>query len=400
MEKPATYWHMLPEAAQARKAIWEAVNPHTGIRRIDEAFPHRIRASTREHEMAIRFVTGSTWQVVGSDNYDSLVGSPPFGVVFSEWALANPAAWAYIRPILRENGGWAAFLTTPRGKNHAYNMYEAWKDDPAAFAELLTVEDTGMLSPEQIAEERAEYIREFGESAGNALFEQEYYCNFDAAILGAYFGKEMAAAGREGRVTTVQYEPAKPVYTAWDIGVRDATAIWFFQLASGNIRVIDYYEAVGEGLAHYAKALQDKPYVYATHYGPHDLANTEWGSGKSRIETAKSLGLTFRIVPDVPLMDGINAARLTLPICWFDAERCATGIEALKQYRADWDEERRVFRDKPRHDWASHAADAFRYLSLGYREKTQTMPSDPLAAPTMGQLMGEHFRRRREARYG
>lgn len=184
MEKPATYWHMLPEANQARKAIWEAVNPHTGKRRIDEAFPKEMRDSTREQEMMIRFRNGSTWQVVGSDNYDSLVGSPPYGVVFSEWALAKPDAWAYLRPILAENGGWALFIYTPRGENHGKTTYDFALTEDGWFAELLTAEETNVFTKETLEAERRELHSQYGPSRGEALFRQEYFCSWVEAFEG------------------------------------------------------------------------------------------------------------------------------------------------------------------------------------------------------------------------
>lgn len=182
--KPATYWHMLPQAAQARKAIWEAVNPHSGKRRIDEAFPHEIRSNTRENEMLIKFINGSTWQVVGSDNYNALVGSPPYGVVFSEWALAKPEARAMLRPILMENGGWQIYITTPRGPNHAKDTFESAQDSPGSFAQLLNATQTGVFTPEQLEAERQQYIRDYGQDVGEAKFEQEYMCSWAAVITG------------------------------------------------------------------------------------------------------------------------------------------------------------------------------------------------------------------------
>jgi hypothetical protein len=184
MSRAANYWHMLPEASQARKAIWDAVNPHTGKRRIDEAFPAAIRASIREQEMMIKFKNGSTWQVVGSDNFNSLVGSPPVGVTFSEWALADPNAWAYLRPILAENGGWAVFQTTPRGDNHGKRMYQFAVKEPTWFGEVLPVTKTKVLTPEQIEAEKREYVHQYGKSRGMALFNQEYMCSFSSAFSG------------------------------------------------------------------------------------------------------------------------------------------------------------------------------------------------------------------------
>jgi hypothetical protein len=208
MERPATYWHMLPEASQARKAIWDAVNPHSGKRRVDEAFPHEIRDTTREQEMLIKFKTGSTWQVVGSDNFSSLVGSPPAGVVFSEWAYADPSAWAYLRPILAENGGWAVFITTPQGENHGKTFYDFALKEPAWFGELLTADDTQIFTPEQLEAEKREYVAQYGMSRGHALFMQEYYCSFSQAFTGKTVYHEF------DRNVHVAKEPLLPIVCA------------------------------------------------------------------------------------------------------------------------------------------------------------------------------------------
>lgn len=203
-QRAATYWHMLPEASQARKAIWEAINPHTGIRRIDEAFPVEIRDTTREQEMLIKLRNGSTWQVVGSDNYDSLVGSPPAGVVFSEWPLGKEDAWAYLRPILAENNGWALFIYTPRGDNHGKRSYDFALTDPGWFCELLTADDTKVFSPDRLESERREMISQYGESRGNALFRQEYYCSWIEAFEGAVVYPEF---NQKTHVSTVPLLP-------------------------------------------------------------------------------------------------------------------------------------------------------------------------------------------------
>ncbi|HEX2725837.1 MAG TPA: hypothetical protein VHN20_08470, partial [Beijerinckiaceae bacterium] len=367
-ERPATYWHMLPEAAQARKAIWQAINPHTGRRRIDEAFPLPLRSFTRENEMMIGFKSGSTWQVVGSDNFNSLVGSPPAGVVFSEYSLANPSAWSYLRPILAENGGWAAFIYTPRGPNHGQDLYnDARANKDVWFAERLTVDDTGAIPPATLAQERREMIANHGDR-GEALFAQEYYCSFTAAIIGAYYGREMEEAEKAGRIRAGVYDPTIEVHTAWDIGLSDHTAIWFYQQHGLDIRLVDFYCANGFGLDHYAKVLQSKGHKYGRHYWPHDGANGEWGSGKTRIETANGLGLNPLIVRKMPVEDGINACRKILPRCWFDRDKCAEGVKALQLYQREWDDDRKVFYERPLHDFASHPADAFRTLAVGLQE--------------------------------
>jgi phage terminase large subunit len=375
-QRPATYWHMLPEAAQARKAIWEAVNPHTGRRRIDEAFPRAVRETTRENEMLIRFRCGSTWQVVGSDNFNSLIGSPPAGVVFSEYALADPSAWNFIRPILAENGGWASFIYTPRGPNHGQDLYLYAKSDPAWFAELLTVDDTGAIAPDVLAQEKRELIAQHGEH-GEALFRQEYYCSFTAAIIGAYYGREMDAAETAGRIVANVYDPGLAVHTAWDLGLSDHTAIWFYQQSGFDIRLVDYYAASGFGLDHYAKVLQGRGYAYGRHLWPHDGARGELGTGKTLRETAAGLGLTMSIVKKLPVEDGINAVRRILPRCWVDRNKCAEGIKALRQYRREWDDARKVFYERPLHDWASHPADAFRTLAVGLQEPSAAAKALP-----------------------
>lgn len=366
-ERVASYWHMLPQANQARKAIWEAVNPHTGVRLIDQAFPREIRETTRENDMLIRFRCGSSWQVVGSDNFNSLVGSPPAGVVFSEYALADPQAWAFLRPILQENGGWALFITTPRGRNHAQALLKLAEKEPGWFAQVLPADQTGVFSVAQLEQERRELIAEHGEVDGQSLFDQEYRCSFDAAIVGAYFAAEMRQAEADNRIAGVPWEPRVKVHTAWDLGFDDATAIWFVQQVGKELHLIDYYEASGQGLPHYASVLRSKPYAYGDHLLPHDSEVRELGTGKSRVETLQGLGIQPTVVPMQEVPDGINAARLMLPRCWIDKTKCERGIDALKAYRREWDEDRKIFRDKPLHDWASHAADAFRYLALGLR---------------------------------
>ena len=375
MTKPATYWHMLPEAAQARKAIWEAVNPHTGIRRIDEAYPPEIRETTREQEMMIRFKSGSVLHIVGSDNYNSLVGTPPYGVVFSEWALANPAAWAYISPILRENGGWAAFISTPRGKNHFYSML-AMARQQGWFNEVLSAEQTGVFDAEALDAEKRELVGAYGQDMGEALFAQEYNCSFDAAILGSYWGAEMALAERSGRVGSFSVDPALPVHTAWDLGVGQNLAVWFWQASAGVIVVVDFWQSTSGSIEEAAAAIISRGWRRGGDYVPHDAKAKEISTGRTRVETMIRAGLKPRLVADHRVDDGINAARMTIARCHFDAVRCADGIEALKAYRREWDEKLRTFKDNPVHDWASHPADAFRYLSMAWREISGSTPAN------------------------
>lgn len=371
-ERPATYWHALPEYAQARKAIWNAVNAHTGKRRIDEAFPHELRENTNDNEMFIRFKNGSTWQVIGSDRYNGLVGAGVAGVSFSEWALCNPSAWGYIRPMMEENNGWAAFITTPRGRNHAFAMLNMAKDNPHWFSEVLTIRDTGALTPEQEAESLAEYVALYGEDVGRAQFEQEYLCSFTASILGAYFAREMLAVRNEGRIDPTLDAVDAPVHRAWDLGVRDDTSIWWFQVVGRQVFVLDCYTNSGAGVEHYAEVIDQKARTHGwqdgTDFVPHDARVREWGTGRTRVETMREIGLHPQVVPMATFADGIQAARLTLQRAVFHSRCEEVGIAALEQYRREWDDERKTFKATDVHDWTSHLAAAFRYLALAWRE--------------------------------
>lgn len=362
VDRAGSYWHLLPEASQGRKAIWDAVNPHTGKRRIDEAFPLKTRARTRDAEMMIHFKNGATWQVVGSDNYNSLVGSPPVGVVFSEWALAKPDAWTYLRPILAENGGWALFLWTPRGRGHATRAFEARARDGGWFTLKSPATATDVFSPEQLEKERAELIAETGSAdEGAARFASEYLVDFDAAAPGAYYASLLGEAERAGRIGRAPHDPALKVDTAWDLGVDDYTAIWFFQQAGREVRAIDYFETSGEGLeAIVRQAIAGRPYVYGTHHLPHDVMVRELGAaGRSRYETLRGLGLgDISVGAAMDPEERINAARLMIPLCWFDAAACAAGLERLRAYRKRWNRATRSYAG-PLHDDASHGADAF-----------------------------------------
>jgi len=385
-ERVGTYWHMLPEAAQARKAIWEAVNPHTGKRRTDEAFPSEIRATTRDQEMFIRFINGSTWQVVGSDNFNSLVGSPPIGIVFSEWALAKPEAWAYMRPALAENDGWALFIYTSRGRNHGKTTYETAQADTAYwFAEKLSVADTAVFRPDVLEREKKELIDQYGEHIGTTLYEQEYESSFDAPILGAYYGDRMRAAETEGRIGRVPWNPAVGVRTGWDLGA-NKTAVWFHQRIGAEERLIDYIENSGVGLDWYAAEIQKRPYAYLDHYLPHDVEHRMLAPGApTRKKTLADLGIKpVRVGTPRNDEDRISAVRLFLPSCWFDAEKCKAGIEALRNYRAVWDESRKALSPTPRKDWASDPADAMGELVFGLRPEPPKRGADPRDPRDMG----------------
>ena len=397
----AATWHVLALSAADRPGA--KIYLGTGKRRIDEAFPVAIRAATNETEMFIRFKNGSTWTVIGSDNYDTLVGSPPAGICFSEWSRANPASWAYLAPILVENNGWALFITTPLGNNHAKSMFDMARRDPATwFYEISTVANTNAISHEAVEQQRGEYHALFGDAAGDALIEQEYYCSFSSVIPGSYYAKEMTICEREGRQVNVDRDLL--VHTAWDLGVSDSTAIWCFQVNGPELQIVDYYEASGHGAEHYCEWLNQKKYR-GVDWLPHDAKVREWSSGRSRVETLRRLGRKPRICPAHVLQDGINAARLTIPIVRFDAARCAKGIDALKSYQAEWDEALRAYKRTPLHDWASHGADAFRYLAMSWREPIasevemtplQRLMEEVKRKPTWNEAWRQHINERIE----
>jgi phage terminase large subunit len=389
---------MLPEFSHGRRALWDAVNPHSGKKRIDEAFPVEIRTKTNQQEMKIELVSGAIWHIVGSDNFDSLVGSPPRGVTFSEWSLADPRAWGFIEPILEENGGWAIFPYTPRGNNHGKTMYDHARAHPDWFAELLTANDTGVFTQDQLANIKAGLISIYGDNEGEALYNQEYQCSFEGCVPGAYYSKQMAAARQEGRITAVPHRPGVEVYTFWDLGVDDSMTIWFIQPVGKSFHVIDYYENTGFGLEHYAKALRGelpdsghrRSYTYADHAMPHDADQREMTSGEialSRREVAQNLGI--KPVKVVQRAKNINtiinvhipAVRNVLESCWFDEKRCAKGISALEGYCAEYDEVKKKLGNRPLHNWCSHGSDAFRTFAVGYREPAN---HKPLPMPQLG----------------
>ena len=394
VKRVGIYWHMLPTLRQGRLVIWDGITRDG--RRVLDAWPGADRAGKpdsfvakrRNDEMKLELVNGSIWQVVGSDNYDSLMGANPIGVVFSEYSLGDPAAWDFIRPILVENGGWALFLYTPRGPNHGQALYDMATINEDWFAEKLTVEDTKVMSLEAVEEERR---------AGmvDELIRQEFYCSFDAPLVGSYYGPQMSEAQDEGRICGVPHDPAVEVETWWDLGFTDATAIWFVQRVGRELHMIDYYEASGESLSHYAGVIKEwgrpksgggRGYVYADHHVPHDAKAHELGTGQTRLEVMQSLGLQPNVVIRHRVDDGIEACRNLIPKCWFDAERCKRGIHALRSYRKElliedrwYSKTQPVFKGKPLHDWSSHGADAFRTGAMA--QPTHRGPRKPIEYP-------------------
>jgi hypothetical protein len=380
-ERVAGYWHMLPEYSQARKAIWDSVNPHTGKKRIDEAFPLELRKATRNQEMQIEFVNGSTWQVVGSDRFDSLVGSAPAGIVYSEWALANPAARAYLRPILAENNGWQIFITTPRGRNHAHTTLMAAQKTMLAggdaFAQVLDARDAGVFSEERLQTELQAYIAEFGEDYGRGKFEQEYLCSFEAANLGAILARAIGIAEKQGRINDgVTFDPYGQKFdiTA-DIGRRDSATWWFWQSMMGGHSVFDYDGGWGLDAEEWCGRLQERIEKYKLSNGasalgtiwlPHDARAKTFAAKRSAVEifVEKFGAAHVKITPNSKISDRVNSARVLIPRIKFNATTCEKGLNGLRAWSYEYDEERKIFSSEPKHDWASHDGDGFSYGTL------------------------------------
>jgi phage terminase large subunit len=365
LRRVQTIYYIFPTYSQGRKVLWDAITID-GMRVLDFIPPELIE-SKREQQMQIRLKNGSVLQVIGSDNYDnSLIGTNPGGLVFSEYALSDPNAFKYAIPILRANDGWALFVSTPRGKNHMWDLWNIAKDYPDTwFAYKLTVDETKHVSPEEIQED----IKSGQMSEDMAR--QEYWCSFDMGAEGSYYIKYLDNLRLRSQIGQVPWDPSLKVHTAWDIGVDDDTAIIFFQVLGQSIRIIDCYNKNKEGLEHYIKVLNAKPYQYGRHIAPHDLRVMEWGGGITRIEKALQLGVRFEVADGkIGLEDGIEAVRSTLPRCFIDEKMCAPFIKSLENYRQEWDPRREKYKSQPLHDKNSHYADAMRYLCISL-PKTQ-----------------------------
>lgn len=360
-----TYWHMLPTLNQGRKVIWDGIDKQ-GRRMIDQAFPKELRESTNNGDMQIKFKNGSIWQVVGSDNYDSLVGANPIGVIFSEYSVADPKCWDFVRPILAENDGWAVFIYTSRGKNHGFKLYDMAKDNPKWFCSLLTVDDTVDDTGNRIISEQA-ILDERDAGMSEQMIQQEFYCSFDTGLIGAYYTEQLNRAEKEKRVGDFPWMEDRPVLTYWDLGIRDKNSIGFFQYDdNGYIRLIDHLSGSNRSLEEWIKVLRDLPYVYHKHTGPHDLKNREYSNGKTREEAAANLGFRFDYAIESSLSDGINAVRGIFGKLRINKPNCGDFIDSIFNYRREWDERNQIFRDRPNHDWTSHDADMLRYFAVSW----------------------------------
>lgn len=371
--------YIAPYLKQAKDVAWEYLKKYS---------QPLWAKPPNESELYVELLRGQRIKIYGADNPDALRGAYLDDATLDEYADMHPGIWgSVIRPMLADREGSATFIGTPKGRNAFYDLYQRAHEEPDWYPFFLPASKTGILPTRELEAARKDMTPE--------QYEQEFECSFEAAIIGAYYGKEVAEAERQGRIKSVPHDPELPVHTAWDLGIGDSTAIWFWQASGPEIHVIDFYEAHGNGIEHYAKVLQSKPYEYAHDWVPHDARARELGTGRTRVETMLSYKLKPRVVTGHKIMDGINALRVLFPRMWFDAEKCEQGLEALRQYRADYDDKKRTFRDAPRHDWTSHASDAARYLAMAWKEikadpKPEPKPVIGIRDMTWDQAMAMH----------
>jgi hypothetical protein len=350
------FGYIAPYRSQAKSVAWGYLKQY--------AAP--ISQQANEQELEITLVNGAKIRLFGADNADAMRGLGFDGVLLDEFGDFKPSVWgSIIRPALSDKQGWAVFMGTPKGKNQFWDVYQTSRMNPEEWFSLrLKASDSGILPQSEIEAVKSQISED--------QFMQEYETNFEAAIIGAFYGVEMRMAADDGRITEVKYDPSLSTYTAWDLGYRDDTAIWWYQVVKGEIHIIDYHSVSGASIPEIAKVVLKKPYHYTKHYLPHDArAKTLAAQGKSIIEQlGEFLGLSnLAIVPDLSVQDGIQAVRMTLPRCYFDEEKCLEGIEALRQYQREWDEDKKSFRSSPKHDWTSHGSDAMRMLAIAWRDE-------------------------------
>jgi len=370
IRRVAVYFYIFPTYSQAKKVIWDSVT-NDGIRFLD-MIPPELVDSMNSQEMKIRMKNGSLIQFVGSDNVDSLVGTNAHGMIFSEYALQDPRAYQYLRPILVANGGWAIFESTPRGKNHLWELYNIAKNSTDWFCYKIGLDETRHIPYELIEKERSEGL------ISEDLIQQEYYCSFEMGVEGSFYLKYLDKMRIAGQIGVVPWEPSFKVHTSWDIGMRDDTCIIFYQICGTTVRVINCYNKSKEGLEHYVNIVKNKPYTYGKHIAPHDIAVREWGSGLTRIEKAKQLGIDFVTAPSLSIEDGIEAVRSSFAKIWIDEVNCKPLIKALENYRQEYDAKKGVYKGHPLHDIHSHYSDCFRYLCISLAKTRDSLTAEEL----------------------
>ena len=382
MKRPGLYWHALPKYEEARKVIWDAITPE-GKRLIDVSFPDAICKSKNAHEMKITLLNGSIWQPIGADNFDSLVGASPVHVTLSEYAIMHPHAWQFIRPALAQNNGSALFITTPRGYNHAHETYQYGKTAKGWFASLRRAEDTGVLSEEILAEERA--------TMPDELYRQEYECNFSASNVGAILGRWIENAEREGRIGELEPDfNGSEIEVSADLGFHDTASWWFWQPKSDGFALLDYMGDSGMDAGEWIERIKTSGYKIGRIWLPHDARAKTFATQHSPMEQfLKAFGdKIVQVVPMTKKLDRINAARYVLPKCHFDSDRCKDGLMGLRSWQFEYNEQTKAFSKEPQHDWASHPGDAFSYGALVMQERITKQPE---VKPIRGYAVGNQF---------
>jgi phage terminase large subunit len=353
----ARYAYIAPYHAQAKAVAWDYLKRIT----------REVATKVSESELQVELGNGSRIRLYGADNPDSLRGLYLDGVVLDEYGDMRPNVWGeIIRPLLTDRKGWAVFIGTPKGKNHFHAIHEGAQRSGEWLSLSLKASETGLIDAAELADARRQMTPE--------QYAQEFECAFDVPALGAIYAAELAQAKTDKRITRVTYDGSALVHTAWDLGVGDATAIWFYQAVQGEIHLIDYYEDSGKPITHYLGVLAQKPYVYGKHFVPHDAAGRELGTGKSIADMMRAQQVEPTVLKRENVETGINAVRVLFARCWFDADHCADGLDALMNYRRDFNEKLGEFKPAPVHDWASHGADAFRYLAMSAESVKQGKP--------------------------
>ena len=364
-KKNAQYAYIAPFYSQAKSVAWRYL----------ERFSEPVLSKSNQSELWVELINGSRIRLFGADNPDALRGNFLDGVVMDEMADMKPSVWGeIIRPLLADRLGWATFIGTPKGHNSFYDIYNAAQKNPNWYTKVLRADQTMILPESELDDAKA--------SMSSNQYEQEFLCSFEAAILGAYYGQEMRRITDLGRITDIEYDDMFPCHTVWDLGFNDSTSIWWYQVVHGEIRVLDHHSSNGQAIPYYTGLLKQKEeefgYKYGIHWLPHDArAKTLASGGKSIIEqiSTKIDIKQLKIVPNLSLQDGIQATRLALNRTWFH-NRCEEGIECLRQYQREWDDDKKVFRDRPKHDWTSHSADAMRYLAIVWKDEDVAIKQD------------------------
>ena len=348
------YAYIAPTYGQAKRVAWDYL--------VKYAEP--LGGTSNISELRVDF-WGRRIQLFGSDNPETLRGQYFDGVILDEIGDQNPKIWTDVcRPSLVDRQGWCLFIGTPKGHNHFKELRDrAEKEEGWGLLEFKASE-TGVVNETELKAAKNEM--------GEDKYRQEFECSFDAAVEGSYYGQMLNELEEKKHMQEIPREELSRTFTAWDLGMGDSTSIWVAQLVGTEVRLLDYYENHGVGLDHYVKWIKDNDYLKAEHILPHDVRVRELGTGKSRLEMLEEAGLEVKISPRMGLDDGIQAVRRLLPRCWFNVPKVQTGLNCLRNYRRDYDEKRKIFFERPLHDWSSHGSDSFRYLALGLDEGHST----------------------------